>query len=36
VPFIPVHFEVSTRAARRPLRYAARVDQYTIAMGVRA
>ena len=36
VPFIPTHFEVSSWAARRPLRYAARVDQYTVAMGVRS
>jgi peptide/nickel transport system substrate-binding protein len=36
VPFIPVHFELSTWAARKPLRYAARVDQYTLAMGTRA
>jgi peptide/nickel transport system substrate-binding protein len=32
---IPVHFEVSTWAVRKGLRYAARADQYTLAQDAR-
>jgi peptide/nickel transport system substrate-binding protein len=31
---LPLHFEVTTWAHRKGLTYAARADQYTIAMGI--
>ncbi len=36
VGLIPLHYEVSTWAAAKGLKYAARTDQYTLAMGLRA
>jgi peptide/nickel transport system substrate-binding protein len=32
---IPLHYEISTWAATRDLRYTARTDQYTLAMGLK-
>jgi peptide/nickel transport system substrate-binding protein len=32
---IPIHYEVSTWATRRELRYTPRTDQYTLAMGLK-
>jgi len=32
---IPVHYEVSTWATSKSLRYTARTDQYTLAMGLK-
>lgn len=32
---IPLHYEISTWAATRNLRYTARTDQYTLAMGLK-
>jgi len=34
VAIIPTHFQVSTWAAKKGLTYAARTDEYTLAMGV--
>ena len=32
---IPIHYEVSTWASAKGLRYTARTDQYTLASGLR-
>ena len=35
VGLIPLHYEVSTWAATKGLRYTARTDQYTLAQGLK-
>ena len=34
VAIIPTHFQVNTWAAKKGLKYIARTDEYTLAMGV--